>query len=149
MLKWTKQKIHRNHHLFPNNRLLFKVFTSASMSQFICFVCASIVVIAIFLLCLSCYTRNCSLLLRIISSPNPILDEHFRLILKQYWLNYREAVGLQSEQWMEVKRRQCKFFQKHVRFIERSVAWTTNVIAFYTTFGYKFFTLLHTHSFKL
>ena len=84
-----------------------------------------------------------------LSSPNPILDEHFRLFLKQYWLNYRKAVVLQSEQWMEVKRGQCKVIQKHSRFIERSVDWMTNVIAFYTTFAKKFSTLLHSHSFKL
>ena len=84
-----------------------------------------------------------------LSSPNPILDDHFRLFLKQYWLNYREAVRLQTERWMEVKRGQCKFIQKHSRLFERSADWMTNVIAFYTTFANKFSTLLHTHSFKL
>ena len=56
MLKWTKHKFQRNHHLFPHNRLPFKFFISESRSHFIAIVWASIVVTAIFLLCLWWYT---------------------------------------------------------------------------------------------
>ena len=43
------------------------------------------------------HPSNCILLLIIISSPNPVLDEQFRLFLKQHWPINREAVTLQSE----------------------------------------------------